>query len=180
MPEENLTQLVQLKTKRNYTVAINPEIVAGDGVVQIQLKFEDLQNLNRGFRQVGIVDSNFDFSDQYLPGQDEFSVGYCGSDGNISHLTEESVDQFITGNDKYENGDLVTLEVNMHEDKEKRTLHFFLKEKQQPISFIGLPDCIKFIVQRQHQGTAVTIISMQTLLQPTIVDNIPKAQIIDW
>ncbi|KAA6402720.1 MAG: hypothetical protein EZS28_001761 [Streblomastix strix] len=145
---------------RNYTVAINPEIVAGDGVVQIQLKFEDLQNLNRGFRQVGIVDSNFDFGDQYLPGQDEFSVGYCGSD----HLTEESVDQFITGNDKQREKDIALLS----------------EEKQQPISFVGLPDCIKFIVQRQHQGTAVTIISMQTLLQPTVVDNIPKAQIIDW
>lgn len=38
--------------------------------------------------------------------------------------------KYIEGNEPYGNNDIVTLEVNMHPNKEKRTLHFFVKDKQ--------------------------------------------------
>ncbi|KAA6384751.1 MAG: hypothetical protein EZS28_019720, partial [Streblomastix strix] len=179
-PGMTLSQLIQMQNKRNYTITISPQIVAGDGVVQIQMKFEDHQKQNRGFRSIGVVDASFEIPEQYTPGYDEFSVGYSGSDGNVMHITQESIEQFIAGNEKYENGDVITLEANMNKDKYKRTLHFFVNGVQQPVSLVQLPESIKFIIQRQNQGTAATIISFQTLPLPSVLKNIAGAFRVDW
>ncbi|KAA6396235.1 MAG: putative kinase domain protein [Streblomastix strix] len=177
-PGEYLIRL--MKSKQNYTIGIAPEIVAGAGVVQIKIIFEDLVNQNRGCRWIGVASADLEIPETYFPGQDEASVGYCGTDASVIHLTEDMCIKYIEGNEPYGNNDIVTLEVNMHPNKEKRTLHFFVKDKQQPISFVGLPDRIKFIVLRQQYGTAVSIISMQAISLPTTVDKLPNSKIIDW
>lgn len=52
----------------------------------------------------------------------------------------------ISGNLKFGNNEDVIAEVDMTVDREKRTLHFFVCGKLQPISFVGLPSRIKFCV----------------------------------
>ncbi|KAA6381184.1 MAG: hypothetical protein EZS28_023289 [Streblomastix strix] len=160
-----------MKTNRRYS---------GTGVVQIKIRFEDLLNQDRGCRWIGVASADLDIPEIYFPGLDEASVGYCGTDANVVHLIENANNKYIEGNEPYDNNDIVTLEVNMQPQKEKRTLHFFVKDKQQPISFVGLPDRIKFIVLRQQQGTAVTIISMRAIALPTAVDEIPNSKVIEW
>ncbi|KAA6361580.1 MAG: hypothetical protein EZS28_042893, partial [Streblomastix strix] len=67
----HLVRLEILQENKQHTVAILPEIVAGDGIVRILLRFEDKLNQYRGFRWVGIVNSNLDIPDLYFPGQDK-------------------------------------------------------------------------------------------------------------
>ncbi|KAA6391847.1 MAG: putative cmgc ck2 family [Streblomastix strix] len=105
--EPFLEQLIQVEFELAHTVTIAPEIVAGAGVVQIVLKFGDLPNRNRDFRQ---------------------SVGYCGSDGLVVH-SKGDPETCISGNLKFGNNEDVIAEVDMTVDREKRTLHFFVQRR---------------------------------------------------
>ncbi|KAA6385131.1 MAG: putative NEK protein kinase [Streblomastix strix] len=174
-PGQFLTKLIQLQRKNNYTIPIMPEIVAGSGPVQISIRFEDLLHQDRAYRWIGIMDAEHEVEEEYYPA----SVGYCGQDGNIVHLTGESDKKYISGNETYDNDVTIIMEVNMAVEREKRTLHFFVGGRQQPVSLSNLPDKIKFIVVRFNQGTSVSILSMAKIPNPT-VRAIPGEQIIQW
>ncbi|KAA6379058.1 MAG: hypothetical protein EZS28_025417 [Streblomastix strix] len=169
-----------MQDSSRHTVTIAPEIFAGDGIVRIKVQFEDRMNTDRGFRWIGVVDSSIELPQKYYPGQDEASVGYCGKDGSLVHNPTYKDDKYIDGNSKFKEGDEVTAEINMTVEREKRTLHFFVKGQQQPISFIGLPDFVKFCVQRKFMSQLVKIISLEKVPSPTVVSDIPNAQVIEW
>ncbi|KAA6372203.1 MAG: hypothetical protein EZS28_032271, partial [Streblomastix strix] len=144
------------------------------------VQFDDASNENRAYRWLGVIQSEYPIPDSYYPGQDEASVGYCGSDGSIVHIKDRANDKYIDGNSPYENSEIVIAEVNMHPQKEQRTLHFFAKGLQQPISFVGLPDKIKFCVQRYYGLTTATVVWMNQLPASTVVNDIPNSRVINW
>ncbi|KAA6376479.1 MAG: hypothetical protein EZS28_027994, partial [Streblomastix strix] len=179
-PSKHLVSLEMMQDKISHTVTIAPEILAGDGIVRIAMQFEDRMNIDRGFRWIGVVDASFELPQKYYPGQDEASVGYCGKDGSLVHNPTCKDDKYIDGNSKFKEGDEVAAEINMTVEREKRTLHFFVKGQQQPISFIGLPDRVKFCVQRKCINQLAKIISLEKVPSPTVVSDIPNAQVIEW
>ncbi|KAA6396465.1 MAG: putative NEK protein kinase [Streblomastix strix] len=176
----HLVQLVQLQDKGSQTVTVAPEVVSGDGTVRVQLKFEDQAPRDRGYRWVGVIDADHEMTDKYYPGQDGDSVGYCGRDGSVVHITQMQAEKYIDGNSVYQDGDTVVLEINMTSERETRKLTFFVNGRQQPISFIGLPDRVKICVQRRYQNQSVKIISFEKVPTPTIVADIPEARSIQW
>ncbi|KAA6402216.1 MAG: putative CAMK family protein kinase [Streblomastix strix] len=177
---QSLTRLIQLSDKKRNTVSISPEIQAGIGVVQIAVRFDDAKGENRAYRWLGVIFSGYEIPDSYYPGQDEASAGYCGSDGSVVHITPRTNDKYIDGNSPYQNGEIVIAEVNMHPEREKRTLHFFANGLWQPIYFVGLPDKIKFCIQRYFQWTTATVVQMLQLPEPTAASDVPNARAIHW
>ncbi|KAA6338679.1 MAG: hypothetical protein EZS28_052678, partial [Streblomastix strix] len=144
------------------------------------VRFDDATDANRAYRWLGVILSRYAIPDSYYPGQDAASAGYCGSDGSIVHVKYRMSDKYIDGNSPYENGEIVIAEVNMHPEREQRTLHFFAKGHWQPISFVGLPDRIKFCVQRYFSMTTATVVQMLQLPAPTAVSDVPNARVIPW
>ncbi|KAA6396511.1 MAG: putative CAMK family protein kinase, partial [Streblomastix strix] len=177
---QSLTRLIQLSDQKRNTVSISPEIQAGIGVVQIAVRFDDAKGENRAYRWLGVIFSGYAIPDSYYPGQDEASAGYCGSDGSVVHITPRTIDKYIDGNSPYENGEIVIAEVNMHPEREKRTLHFFTNGLWQPIYFVGLPDRIKFCVQRYYNMTTAQVVWMKQYPTPTVVRDIPNVLAINW
>ncbi|KAA6388434.1 MAG: putative protein kinase domain protein [Streblomastix strix] len=177
---QSLARLIQLSDMKRNTVSISPELQAGIGVVQIAICFGDAKGENRAYRWIGVVFSGYTIPYSYYPGQSASSAGYCGSDGSIVHIKDRMSDKYIDGNSPYENGEIVIVEVNMHSEREQRTLHFFAKDIWQPISFVGLPDRIKFCVQRYFSMTTATVISMKQLPSSTAVSDVPNARVIPW
>ncbi|KAA6373971.1 MAG: hypothetical protein EZS28_030501 [Streblomastix strix] len=176
----HLVRLEMLQDIDHLTVSIKPEIVAGDGIVRISLRFEDKLNQDRGFRWTGVVDANLDIPDSYYPGKDKDSAGYCGSNGKIYRNTQIEGDVIAAGNVIVGENDIVTMEVNMAVERSERTLHFFVNEIQQPISLFGLPDSVKFCVHRQLREQIVKIISLERVSNSQVVNDIPDAQAIQW
>ncbi|KAA6365615.1 MAG: hypothetical protein EZS28_038857, partial [Streblomastix strix] len=99
--------------------------------------------------------------------------------GSLVHNPLRSDDKHYNGNSEFYEGDEVILEINMAVEREQRTLHFFVKGRQQPISFVGLPNSVKFCVQRQFAHQLVKIISFEKVPQPT-VRNVPNGKAIKW
>ncbi|KAA6326173.1 MAG: hypothetical protein EZS28_053985 [Streblomastix strix] len=60
-----------MQMQERHTVTIVPELLAGDGVVRIAVKFEQRLNNGYGYRWIGVVDSSFELPQLYYPGQDE-------------------------------------------------------------------------------------------------------------
>ncbi|KAA6392098.1 MAG: hypothetical protein EZS28_012372, partial [Streblomastix strix] len=92
--------------------------------------------------------------------------------GKVFHMNSESGNQVFERSDKFNNDDIITAEVNMHLEKEERTLHFFVNNQWQNCSFQNLPDSIKFCVQLSYANTSVSILTMEKLPNPTENKNI--------
>ncbi|KAA6358991.1 MAG: hypothetical protein EZS28_045482, partial [Streblomastix strix] len=100
--------------------------------------------------------------------------------GQIVHTIPNKIFIHTRKNNKYENGEIVTAEVNMHIQKERRTLHFFVKGLWQQYLFSRLPDSIKFCVKRSYYNSSVSILSMEKLPCSSVTQQIPGQFVMKW
>ncbi|KAA6401757.1 MAG: hypothetical protein EZS28_002714 [Streblomastix strix] len=185
-PGQSIVKLIQLKQKLNNIITISPVINKGDGVVRIQLKFNDNGSQDMNDRCFGIIDASYSIPDKFQLGFNKESALYRGKEiidkysGKVFHMNSESGNQVFETSDKFKNDDIITAEVNMHLEKEERTLHFFVNNQWQNCSFQNLPDSIKFCVQLSYANTSVSILSMEKLPNPTENKNIKSICEIIW
>ncbi|KAA6383909.1 MAG: putative Serine/threonine protein kinase [Streblomastix strix] len=69
-PGKHLVSLEMMQMQESHTVTVVPELLAGDGVVRIAVKFEYSLNEEMGYRCIEVVDSSFEVPQKYYPGQD--------------------------------------------------------------------------------------------------------------
>ena len=73
-----------------------------------------------------------------------FTLHYSHTDGGIYNLNNDYLN-LLTEVEEVNEGDLWEMEVDLRsEEKEKRTLHFFVRGKQQKGFFKGVPDRVEF------------------------------------
>ncbi|KAA6399034.1 MAG: putative protein kinase, cAMP-dependent, catalytic chain, partial [Streblomastix strix] len=89
------------------------------------------------FRKIGIVEASKDISNDYELGMDEYSISYDGTSGQITHGG-----QIVCTNDKFENDDIVQLELCVG-----GTLEDYYKNKKEKEEFITGKEALKFLYQ---------------------------------
>ncbi|KAA6390911.1 MAG: hypothetical protein EZS28_013561 [Streblomastix strix] len=112
------------------TIAIEP--IISEGIVRVEVIFENTLGWNR---IIGIADASCSFAAGRAP---------CGG---LSHITDG-----ISGNQRYADGQRVAVEVDMTTIPRRAT--FFVYDIEQPNFVIGIPEAIRFWVQRLIQSTA--------------------------
>ncbi|KAA6367344.1 MAG: hypothetical protein EZS28_037129, partial [Streblomastix strix] len=88
------------------TILFNPLIYGRDFEQHARLSVRFQGGNDQDFRMIGIVDNSEELHEGFFPGQTDQSIGYDGLNGRI-YNDFKSVWQI----DKFDNGDLVTLDV---------------------------------------------------------------------
>ncbi|KAA6390551.1 MAG: putative AGC family protein kinase [Streblomastix strix] len=122
----HLDMITMLMEKNLYVTSLLPVIFQGDGVVRIEMKFEDpeltQEGKDRGCRWIGIVNADFDIPDSYYPGVNGESIGYSGSDGSIVHLNEKNKQCYLAA--KQEEDKAVSKEAKEEANKKAKSIKF--------------------------------------------------------
>ncbi|KAA6356541.1 MAG: hypothetical protein EZS28_047932, partial [Streblomastix strix] len=108
------------------TILFNPLIYAIDYEQHARLSVKFQGGNDQDFRMIGIVDNSRKPTDEFFPGQIEQSIGYDGLNGRI-YNDFRSIQQI----EKFDNGDIVTLDVylpSVLNEKGERDQNF--EEKQ--------------------------------------------------
>ncbi|KAK2958984.1 putative protein kinase [Blattamonas nauphoetae] len=119
---------------------------------------EGIWRLDLGFvasgkhRWVGVCEADFEFPEDYEPGEDTHTVGYTGHTGAVWHAGS-----FYNGNRIYHSCDHVGIEVNMSDSP---TIHFLGYDSYQPISFKKCPKQLRFWVNLLEAGSTVEILNL--------------------
>ncbi|KAA6399346.1 MAG: putative protein kinase, cAMP-dependent, catalytic chain [Streblomastix strix] len=114
------------------------------------------------FRRIGIVDTITDVANDSELGMDENSIAYDGTSGQIIHGG-----QIVCTNDKFENDDIVQLEVFLPPtdklNENSATLSFAVNEKQQKNVIIKIPQ-----VQLFYSKSSIEILKVEISDESTL------------
>ncbi|KAA6380898.1 MAG: hypothetical protein EZS28_023573 [Streblomastix strix] len=142
----------------NCTIAMNPVII--EGIVKIQIMFDN----NEGWGScIGIADASCSFAAGDGPGDYENrfkTVGYY-SHGCFDHIITSET----KGNQKYEDGQRIAVEVDMTTVPRKAT--FFVDDIEQPNFVIGIPEAVRFWVYTYNKSSSFSIIRFERLIKST-------------
>ncbi|KAA6394102.1 MAG: putative NEK protein kinase [Streblomastix strix] len=167
-----------LQDKRRATVTISPDVCVGLGIVQCEVRFSDPQG--RGYRWFGIVESNYPIPENYFPGQDAHSLGYCGADGTLNRKERSNQNEtYVEGNKNFDNGEIVKAEAVMDPNPEKRSIRFFVKGEEQPLYYTNIPANFKFCIQRYYSQQAAEVVSFRQVGSPQ-GGHLPAAVMFKW
>ncbi|KAK2963331.1 putative protein kinase [Blattamonas nauphoetae] len=114
-------------------------------------------------RWVGVCDKDFQFDEDYDPGEDGHTATYTGATGAVWHCGG-----YYNSNRIYHDTDHVAMEVNYTVNPP--TLHFLCFDQYQPVYFSGIPEDLRFWIMLGERGCTVEILNYSQPCYQRITD----------
>ncbi|KAK2947266.1 putative serine/threonine protein kinase [Blattamonas nauphoetae] len=138
---------LSMKQKKPIYMKLDPPI--REGIWRLDMGYVASAD-NRWF---GFCEADFEFPENYDPGQDEHTAAYTGHTGGVWHNGKWRV-----GNRIWHDSDVVSIEINY--EVTPPTAHFLAVDLYQPISFVGIPPSVRFFFNLQESGTTVELLCL--------------------
>ncbi|KAA6382315.1 MAG: hypothetical protein EZS28_022156 [Streblomastix strix] len=161
--------------KKTYKLILHPRFARIIQSIKGIVRFEVIYKNTVLWRIIGIADASCSFAAGRALWQDgnlEKIVSYVGHLGTLAHKTNGT-----TGNQKYEDGQRIAVEVDMTTVPRKAT--FFVENVEQPNFVIGIPEAIRFWAFTFEKSSSFTITKFERLIQ-SIAKGVEGSKAFEW
>ncbi|KAA6370774.1 MAG: hypothetical protein EZS28_033700 [Streblomastix strix] len=165
-----LRKAIAIKDVHPVVVPLNK--VMRDGIHRITVKFQKCYNQGSAFGAVGIVEASHRITCPCNTEKDNHNHHMLDYAGNGCVCFKGIGNK---GNSNFKIGEPVTLELNM----DKKTLHFFVNDMQQPFFVRGINDAVKFYGQIAQNNSSFTITLLEELNTP-IAKHVTNEIALNW